>query len=830
MTKSQGRWFWWGGLLLSLTMLSCSKGPQPGHVQDEARLAGRPASSFPAADEDYFQKMDGGIALSQEEVKGRNTWIVWTGGDDKMWDTLTLTSVGTLDFLKTISSYPDPKFKADCANPITANKPCGRDNRWHYLGVVNEPCFRKATGPDPNRYGLWLDQRDPSCPPDPFESDSKYPGVKIGARGKNLPVGSYYGYATGIVGLRLFPNPDFDEAAAKKWDAKRFYEDPNYYNDKNLVRPYRVGMSCGFCHVGPSPTDPPDDPENPQWENLSSIVGAQYFWTDRILQWDPDDSSFPIQLFRTYRPGTLDTSLISSDNINNPRTMNAFYALPARMAVAHSWGKETLAGGGLNNKQLNDYIHEGPLTQYFQAPATVWTPRVLKDGSDSVGVLGALNRVYINIGLFSEEWLLHFRALVGGQPITPIEIVVANKNSAYWEATQMQTPYMATFFLNKMVAAPHHLKDAPGGAGYLTTDKAQLERGKIVFAERCARCHSSKGPVPPTGVDLGGCSGKDYLDCWNKYWAWTKTEDFKSQMRKIVQQPDFLDDNYLSIDQRVPVTLLQTNACSPLATNALGGNIWDNFSSQTYKDLPPVGSVTVYQPFTGEASTYDMPAGGRGYTRPPSLISVWSTAPFLLNNSVGKFDPEPSVAARIGAFKDSIEQMLWPEKRKKDTVLGDKIPGTIDRTTATSYVRVPAGYLPDFLKPLLGFGHRFLPWLFGEGGVEIGPIPKGTPIGLLASLDLLGEAKDPAEQAKHQAKVLDLLLRAQHDLASLPAGASDEQANKVFANLVPDLLQLSKCPDYVVNRGHYFGTSYFKEEPGLSDDDKRALIEYLKTF
>ena len=44
--------------------------------------------------------------------------------------------------------------------------------------------------------------------------------MKIGARGKNMPVGSYYGYATGIVGLRLFPNPDFDEAAAKKWDSK----------------------------------------------------------------------------------------------------------------------------------------------------------------------------------------------------------------------------------------------------------------------------------------------------------------------------------------------------------------------------------------------------------------------------------------------------------------------------------------------------------------------------------------------------------------------------------------------------------------------------------
>ncbi|HEY6322004.1 MAG TPA: hypothetical protein VJA16_10650 [Thermoanaerobaculia bacterium] len=48
--------------------------------------------------------------------------------------------------------------------------------------------------------------------------------------------------------------------------------------------------------------------------------------------------------------------------------------------------------------------------------------------------------------------------------------------------------------------------------------------------------------------------------------------------------------------------------------------------------------------------------------------------------------------------------------------------------------------------------------------------------------------------------------------------------------LAKPLLELSKCPDLVVNRGHYFGTSYFQEEPGLSDDDKRALIELLKRF
>ena len=799
---------------LLIGLVFCISSCKQEHPKDEAMRANRTAESFPAADEDYFHDMDGAIALTGDEIKGRNMWLVWTGGNDKMWDTLTVTSLGTLDLLKTISSRPGLK--------------ASRANRWMYLGLVNEPCFKQATGPETDRYGLWLDVRNPSCGPEPFENEAKYPGVKLGARGKTVPVGSYYGYATGIVGLRLFPNPDFDEAAAKRWDAKRYYDDPSYYNDKKLVRPYRVGMSCAFCHVGPNPIKPPDDPENPKWENLSSNVGAQYFWIDRIFSWESNLRNFPVQLFHTSRPGTLDTSLISSDNINNPRTMNAIYDLPSRMTIAARWGHETLAGGGLNNKQLNDYIHAGPLTAFYQAPDKVETPRVLKDGADSVGVLAALNRVYLNIGLFSEEWLTHFRPLVGGQKVTPIEIAIANENSVYWQATQMQTPDMALFFLKS--TEPHHLADAPGGDKYLTEDQALLDHGKTVFAERCARCHSSKIPTPAAGLDPSGCSGKDYLNCWNRYWQWTMTEDFKSRMRDIVHQKDFLVNNYLSTDQRVPVTLLQTNACSPLATNAIGGNIWDNFSSQTYKDLPSVGTITVYHPYTGEPSQYRMPAGGRGFTRPPSLISLWSTAPFLLNNSVGTFNPSPSVDARMASFQDSIGKMLWPERRDKDPLLGDKVPGTIDRTTETSYIDIPAGFLPDSFRPLLSPAHRFLPAIFGEQDVILGPIPKGTPVGLLANLDLLGEGLTGDDKIRHQARVLELLIKMKHDLASLPENATDADAEKIFANLVPDLFALSKCPDYVVNRGHYFGTDWFSQEPGLSDSDKKALIEFLKTF
>ena len=798
----------------ALALAGCRAAPRPGTVPDEARRAGRGAESFRAAGEDYFHDMDGGMPLDAGEIRGRNTWLVWTGGNDRLWDVLSRTSLGTLDLLKTLSSHPSLK--------------AGRDNRWTYLGLVNEPCFEKAAGPDKERFGLWLDHRRAGCPPDPFEDETAYPGVRIGARGRNLPAGSYYGWATGVVGLRLFPNPDFDEAAQRRWNPEKYYTDASYYLRKDLVRPYRVGMSCAFCHVGPSPVRPPADPENPKWENLASNVGAQYFWVDRIFAWQADQTAFPFQVFHTARPGSLDTSLVSSDNINNPRTMNAVYALGPRLQQAQRWGRETLAGGGLDNKQFNDFVSDGPLTKFFEKPDTVFSPRVLKDGADSVGALGALNRVFLNIGLFSEEWLLHFKPLIGGQPITPIAIKVARAQSSYWQATESQTPDLARFFLK--TTAPHRLQDAPGGAAYLTRDRARLTRGKVVFAERCARCHSSRLPPAAPGLDPGGCSGAGYLDCFHRYWAWTKTEEFRSKMRAIVLADDFLDGNFLSSDLRIPVSLLGTNACSPLATNAIAGNVWDNFSSQTYKDLPSVGEITVYHPLTGEPRRYRMPAGGRGYTRPASLLSLWSTAPYLLNNSVGRFEPSPSVESRLASFQDSIEKMLWPEKRDRDPVLGDKIPGLIDRTTSPSYLRVPAGFLPDLLRPVLGLLERFAPWLAGEGGLEIGPIPAGTPVDLLANLDLLGPSDAPADRAEHGARLVGVLLQAKHALERLTPSATDEEMKAAFRPLVDPLFEMSKCPDYVVNRGHYFGTSLVPDEPGLSDDDKRALIEFLKTF
>jgi len=86
-----------------------------------------------------------------------------------------------------------------------------------------------------------------------------------------------------------------------------------------------------------------------------------------------------------------------------------------------------------------------------------------------------------------------------------------------------------------------------------------LRRGKIAFADNCAQCHSSKRPADlPSDPEL-------------RKGAW----------RQLVLRDDFLIDNYLSDDERYPVSELGTNAARAMGTNALAGHMWGQMSSIT---------------------------------------------------------------------------------------------------------------------------------------------------------------------------------------------------------------------------------------------------------
>ena len=258
--------------------------------RDEAAQAGKTPADFPETTVDYFHEVDGGVALTPDEAAGRNTWILWTGGNQAFWDYLANHSFGTLDLLKTA----DSRY---------------RYRRFDYYGLMNDPDCTAATEPD--EYGLYLDE----CP----QPEGLDPEV--------------YGRSAGVVGLRRFPNPNFDAAAEAAWDGERYYSDPEYYNNPELVRPYRLGMSCGFCHVSAHPLDPPEDPNAPEWRNISATIGGQYFWIGRIFTAHPDESNFIWQLLNSSPPGALDTSFVASDNINAPRTINAVFNVAARLEI-----------------------------------------------------------------------------------------------------------------------------------------------------------------------------------------------------------------------------------------------------------------------------------------------------------------------------------------------------------------------------------------------------------------------------------------------------------------------------------------------------------------
>jgi hypothetical protein len=702
------------GLILCLALTASSWSQT---VVDEAKAAGKTPNDFPKVTADVFKAMDEKAIIGEltpEEIRGRNTWNLWTAGNQHFWDGVARNSFGLMDLLKTLDNRKYP-----------------RGERFKTLGLINQPGFKAPTKPD--EYGLWLDE---PTEPEPEGIDEKV-----------------YGKPTGVLGFRLFPNPDFDEAARKKWDGERFMKDPKYYNDNKLVRPYRVGVSCGSCHIAPNPVNPPADPESPKWENLASAIGNQYINEGRVFACNVQKGGLFYEMIEAQPRGTSDTSRIATDHINNPNAINAIFLLAERERIAAT---EKMAGGTLA------IPGEKPSME---------VPHILKDGADSVGVPGATIRVYVNIGMFSEYWLTLHNRLIGLVPQRPFDVAYAQKNSVFWRATEERLSDIRAFFRRLQ---PFHLKDAPGGSDRITKDEAVMTRGKIVFAENCANCHSSK--QPPPNIDPHSGDGR----------AWFRAEVVKA---------DFLENNFLSTDKPYPISKIETNSSRAFATNAQAGHVWDNFSSQTYKDLPQVEEQEWYNPFDENNPIKFKPkGGGPGYYRVPSLVSVWSSAPFFNNNALGKFTGDPSVAGRLEAFDDAITKLLWPEKRLgKDSIW---------RTQNECALSLRKEFVPLPLRALAD----------ADGWVRIGPIPKGTPINLIANLE-----PDFKQLVVLKVKIAKALAKI-HALNLSPEASTTE-----LVKIVPELLAANKCPDFIEDKGHYFGDS-------LPDEDKRALIEFLKTM
>ena len=145
------------------------------------------------------------------------------------------------------------------------------------------------------------------------------------------------------------------------------------------------------------------------------------------------------------------------------------------------------------------------------------------------------------------------------------------------------------------------------------------------------------------------------------------------------------------------------------------------------------------------------------------------------------------------AFNDAIEKLLWPEKRLNKE--------SIWRTQNDCTLQVRKEFVPKILRPLAD----------SDGYIKVGFIPKGTPVNLIANLE------PDFRRFDGFVKVARKLIKI--NVQRLSREAATEELRKV----VPDLIAANKCPDFIEDEGHYFGTD-------LPDADKRALIEFLKTF
>ena len=138
----------------------------------------------------------------------------------------------------------------------------------------------------------------------------------------------------------------------------------------------------------------------------------------------------------------------------------------------------------------------------------------------------------------------------------------------------------------------------------------------------------------------------------------------------------------------------------------------------------------------------------------------------------------------MDAYQDAAEKLLWPEKRTGLATM--KVTGT-------------------------------------DSVLNVGPItiriPAGTPVDLLANINVYaaiqpGELLETLKQLNQHPKLLVRLVQALKNHG---------QYDKELDAFLPLLLARNQSPDFIQDHGHTFGAE-------LPDDQKRALIEYMKTF
>lgn len=242
-------------------------------------------------------------------------------------------------------------------------------------------------------------------------------------------------HASGVVGIRRFDDPEGG--------------------------PPRFGVTCAACHAGLHPEHPPVDPNHPTWANIHLTVGNQYLDIGRIFRAHLSPADPRHQVFRSWARGTVDTTVLESDHINNPSAITPIYAVAER-----PWFHVTVDGEPRR-------VHRSGF-----------------GGEDDAGCEAATLRVYFNLGMCASACVLPHLANGPGGSQTPIDLDECRDRCPDLARAEAVAPDVCAF----MDVAPRPLlARAPGGAQLV--DQAVVARGRRVFQRACASCHAEGGPA-----------------------------------------------------------------------------------------------------------------------------------------------------------------------------------------------------------------------------------------------------------------------------------------------------------------------------------------------
>ena len=289
--------------------------------------------------------------------------------------------------------------------------------------------------------------------------------------------------ATGIVGLRL--EHDYNLATGEK--------DPS--------APLQFGVACAACHAGFDPINVPRNPAEPTWANIHPTIGALRFRIGAFFGAKLDATSATDgpkkALFNSWNAGTVDTTTLFDDGINNPGVVTAFWSVPERPYFTNAQGTFHRSGQG---------------------------------GEDDIGGQTAATRVYSNVGMCYRECSLP--AIMGNRPIdVPTCKATCTKFPPQQDLDDMQV------FLNSIVA--------PKNPKAKSASDPWVRHGKDVFNATCASCHSgsigSSDTVLHLSPNLFGIETDNNTigtnDCraqttnwdYGKIWADFSSTDFKDR-------------------------------------------------------------------------------------------------------------------------------------------------------------------------------------------------------------------------------------------------------------------------------------------------------------